>query len=125
MQEAEGITARVRQRFPIVAHCLEQGQSADHVGLDEGARAFDRTIDMAFGREVQHRVRLMFLQQASHERAVADVALDEDMVGIAFQRRQRVQIARISERVEIDHADPARDRLQNKISADEAGPAGY
>jgi hypothetical protein len=41
-------------------------------------------------------------QQAVDQGAVADVALDEDVAGIALERREVLGIARVGQRVEID-----------------------
>src|SRR3546814_5209466 len=64
-------------------------------------------------------------QQAVDQVAVADVALDENMRRVVLQRRKRIEVARVREGVEVDHADAAGDRLEHEIAADEAGSAGY
>src|SRR3546814_6091185 len=64
-------------------------------------------------------------QQAVDQVAVADVDLDENMRRFVLQRRKRIEVARVREGVEVDHADAAGDRLEHEIAADEAGSAGY
>src|SRR3546814_17225763 len=44
---------------------------------------------------------------------------------VVRQRRKRIEVARVREGVEVDHADAAGDRLEHEIAADEAGSAGY
>src|SRR3546814_9208392 len=44
---------------------------------------------------------------------------------VVLQRRKRIEVARVREGVEVDHADAAGDRLEHEIAADEAGSAGY
>lgn len=80
---------------------------------------------MALGCEIQHRVWLVFLQQTGDQHAVANIALDENVVRIAFQGCQRVQVSRIGQCIEIDHADPTSHCLKNKVATNEAGTAGY
>ncbi|MNV94818.1 hypothetical protein D3C71_1896500 [compost metagenome] len=45
----------------------------------------------------------MLLQQAGQQRAVADIALHEYMTCVAIQAGQIMQIAGVSQLVEIDH----------------------
>src|SRR5699024_8988962 len=56
VQEAEGVLAVAGQLAPVVACALQQRQGADHVGLDEGGRAVDGAVDVAFGGEVEDGV---------------------------------------------------------------------
>src|SRR3546814_1713704 len=44
---------------------------------------------------------------------------------VFHQLRKRIEVARVREGVEVDHADAAGDRLEHEIAADEAGSAGY
>src|SRR3546814_9962348 len=125
MQEAERIRRIAFQCFPGVARGFQQRQRAHDVGLHEGARAVDRAVDVALGGEVDHRVGPVLGQQAVDQVAVADVALDENMRRVVLQRRKRIEVARVREGVEVDHADAAGDRLEHEIAADEAGSAGY
>src|SRR5690606_26013673 len=124
VQETEGLARRPLQRPPVVARGLEQRQGADHVGLHERARPVDGPVDVALGGEVQDRVRAMLAQQGVHQRAIADVAMDEDMVVVPLQRRQGVEVAGVGERVEVDHALPGGQRLEHEVPAEETGSAG-
>src|SRR5690606_38051641 len=66
----------------------------------------------------------MLAQQGVHQRAIADVAMDEDMVVVPLQRRQGVDVAGVGERVEVDHAVAGGHRLEHEVPADETGTAG-
>ena len=125
VQEAERVPGRAFQPLPVVAHRLQQGQGADHVGLHEGRRAVDRTVHVAFGGEIHHSIGAMFGQQPRHQGAVADIAMHEHMLRVALQRGQGVAVAGIGQRVEVDHALAARHGLQHEIASDEAGAAGH
>jgi len=78
-----------------------------------------------FGREIDHRARLVLGQQAVEQRAVADVALDEDVARIVLERGQGLEIAGVGELVEVDDRFVALgDPVEDEIGADEAGAAG-
>ena len=77
-------------------------EGADDVGLDKVFRAVDGTVDMRFGSEIDDRARLMFSQQFGDQSAVADVALDEDMATVTLEAGEVLQIAGVSEFVEVD-----------------------
>ena len=106
MQQAEICLGVALQAAPVCApvgaHRFQQAEGADDVGLDEVFRAVDRTIDMAFGGEIEHRARLVFGQQIRHQRAVAYVAVHEHVPLITGQRRQVFAVARIGQRIEVD-----------------------
>ena len=57
---------------------------------------------MRLGREVEHRARLVLGQQLVDQGAVADVALHEDVLGVALQRGQRFEVAGVGQLVEVD-----------------------
>ena len=52
-------------------------EGADDVGLDEVFRAVDRSIDVAFGGEIDHGADATLFEQLQHEFVVADVAMYE------------------------------------------------
>ena len=124
MQEAERVAGVVFERLPVIAHRLQQAQGADHVGLDEGRGAIDRTVDVALGGEVHHGIGPVLGQQPRDQVAVADVAVDEDMVGIAVQPTERVQIAGVGQGIQVDDANAAGNRIEDEVTADETGSAG-
>jgi len=124
VQETERRALLGRQRLPVVTHRFKQAKRAHDIGLDESAGAIDGTIDVAFRSEIQHRIGLVFGQQAGDQCAVADVALHEHVVRIAVQAAQGLQVTGVGQRIEIDHLDPTGDRFENKVTANESGTAG-
>ena len=70
-------------------------------------------------------IGLVFGQQPRYQRLIADVAMGENMVGITFQGRQGIQIAGISQRIEIDDADTFANGFQYEIAANKAGTTSY
>jgi hypothetical protein len=66
-----------------------------------------------------------FGQQAVDQRAVADVALHEDVARIALQAGQVGAVAGVGERVEVDdRLVRCRQPVEHEVAADEAGAAG-
>ncbi|CAM5367949.1 hypothetical protein RLIN73S_00790 [Rhodanobacter lindaniclasticus] len=124
VQEAEAFAGGAFEAAPVVARAFEQAQGADHVGLHELGRAVDRAVDVRFGGEIHDGIGLVFGQQLRHQRAVADVALYENVTRITLQRGQRIEVAGIGELVQVDHAQAVGHRLQHEIRADETGAAG-
>jgi hypothetical protein len=108
VQEAEGIARRAFERLPVVARGFQQRQRADHVGVHEGGRAVDRAIDMAFAAKLTTASGRCSRSRRFDERAVADVAVDEDMVGILREGPERIEVARVGQRVEVHYPDAAR-----------------
>ena len=74
------------------------------------------------------RARPVRAEQRVDQRAIADVAADEDVAGVAFEARQVGEIAGVGEGVEVDDAllrglgggEP----VEDEVAADEAGAAG-
>ncbi|MNN64635.1 hypothetical protein D3C81_1800850 [compost metagenome] len=80
---------------------------------------------MTFSSEIQHRIGLMLRQQAGNKLTIPDISLHEYMVRIAVQTRQRLQVAGVGQRIQVDDTDAFTHRLQDKIAADKAGTAGH
>ncbi len=77
---------------------------------------------MAFSREVQHGTGTVLSQQGIHQRAVAQVALHEEVARVALQAGEVLQVAGVSEFVEVDDRFVAgAEPVEHKIAADEAG----
>ncbi len=126
VQETEGGAFLVRQRAPVAAHRFEQVEGADDVGLDEGARAFDRAVDVALGREVQHRAHFVLGQKARHQGGIADIAVHEHMACVALQARPVLEVAGIGQLVEVDDGLVLMCKpVEDEVRPDEAGAAGY
>ena len=126
MQEAEGRTLALGQRAPVAAHRFKQAERADDVGLDEVLGPVDGAVYMRLGRKIHHRAGLVLGQQSSHQLRVTDVPLHKDMARIPLHTVQIVQIARISELVEVDHGlTGGSEPVKDKVGANETRAAGY
>ena len=125
MQQTEARALGLRQCAPIGAGRLEQRKRADDVGLDELGRSVNRAIDMALGREIEHGPRPVHRQQRLDLRAIADVAADEQVPRIPFQRGEVAQVAGVGKLVEIDdRLFACRAPVEDEVGADEAGASG-
>jgi hypothetical protein len=82
---------------------------------------------MGFGGEVDHRVHAVSGQQVHDQVAVADIALDEPVAGIAaLQVREVEPVARVGQLVEVDDGPVgmAAEHEPDEVGADEAAAAG-
>ena len=125
VQKAEPRLLVRGQLRPVGTHRFQQIEGADHIGLDELGWGVDGAVDVAFRREIDHRAGAVCVQQRVDRRAVADVAPHKNMPCIPLQWPQVVQIARVSQFVEIDDGLIARRQpVQDEIGADEPRAAG-
>jgi hypothetical protein len=51
---------------------------------------------------MNNRSGLMLSKQSIDQRAIADIALNEDVTGITLKRREVLSVTRISQRIEIE-----------------------
>ena len=82
MVESERISLGTWQPAPIVECCLQQGEGADDIGLDESRWPVDRAIDMAFRGEVHDRVRRKTLDYGVHLCGVDNVSTHKRVAGV-------------------------------------------
>ena len=87
MVEAERRLTRIIQRGPPGASGFQQRVGTDNVGFDKRRRAIDRTIDVAFRRQVHHDVRAVLGKHAVQRRTIADIHLLESKAFIVRDRR--------------------------------------
>jgi hypothetical protein len=67
----------------------------------------------------------MLLEHCGNQRAVSDIAVDKRVQRIGTRGVQRIQVAGVSQPVEIENsASPVRDKLPDKATSDEATTAG-
>ena len=117
--------AAATARAPVSECALKQRQGTDDIRLHEFGGTVDGSIDMRFRCKIHDRRRTMFIQQFRHERFVANVAVDENVMGVIANTRQRIEIAGVGELVQIDDAITAlAQQSEHEIAADEAGAAG-
>ena len=123
--EAEVLARRPFQRAPMAKRGVEQFEGAGDVGFDEDAGAVDRAVDMAFGGKVHDRIDPFLGQQCRDRVLVGDVGLDEAVIGGVGNRRERGEIARIGQAVEIDDMVALGDQSPHHGAADKARTAGH
>jgi hypothetical protein len=85
---------------------------------------------MRLGGEVQYRGRLVQLEEAGYERGVADIAMDEGVIGAMSNGSKVLGIARVGKLIQVDQ----RARLavgiglgkpvEDEVRADKTGPSG-
>ena len=80
---------------------------------------------MALCGEMVDRARAVLLEHRSHRRAVANIGANEDVIGVGEDRREIVEIARIGQLVDGDHAFAIGDKRTHQGRADKPGAAGH
>ena len=81
---------------------------------------------MAFRREIDHIVDVVFGKDFFHRGFVADIRVDKGIPGIVLDRGQVLQVARIGELVQVQDTDVLifLQHILHEIGADESGAAG-
>ena len=125
MDETEGLPPVGSQRAPVCQRGIEHDVGADDVGLDEGAWAVDRAVDMALGGKMDDRVRCERRKGRRHCPPIADVGLKQAVALVRGHLFQRVGARGIGQFVEVEdlmsllaHQHP------HEGGADEARAAG-
>ena len=121
MVEAEAF--RPALPHPIGARGFQHVVGAGDVGLDEIARPVDRTVDMAFGGQVHHRIGLMLGKNPVQRGAVTDIDMLEGVKRAARNRGHVVETGGIGQRIDIDDRMPARHSQPHHRRADKARTA--
>ena len=107
-----------------LAHRLEQGEDAEHVGLEERVGLHQRAVDVGLRGEVDDGVDPA--AGVAHDLAVADVALEKRVARVVLEIGQVGGIPRVGQLVEIDDAvvRVRRQDVADEVGADEAASAG-
>ena len=100
MQEARAVE-RAR-RTPGVQRGLQQGEGAEHVGLQKGFGIGDGSIDMRLRGQMRDAGEFVLVEQPPHQRGIADVALDELDAAIGDQRLEASDVGRIGHGIDDD-----------------------
>ena len=116
----------LRETLPIRLGSLQHGQGTDDVGLREGERVLDGPVHMGLRREMDHAVHMFILHEGQDALEVADVHLDEPVVGPVLDVLEVREIARVGKLVQVDdpvvrvfvHEQP------HDVAADETSAAG-
>ena len=120
VQETEAIANAVG----CFACRLQQVMGADDVGVDEFRGAADAAVDMAFGGQVHDRVGLNVTHRVMNGRFVAKVGVDELVVRVMFDVRQRLGLGGVGQGVEVDDSVAEVHGGSDEVVADEAAAAG-
>ena len=77
------------------------------VGLDEVQGPVDRSVDVALGGEVHHRVDVVFGEDRLHRCSIANVGALEDVTGAesGLDVAQASEVAGVGQGVEVDETD--------------------
>ena len=115
-----------KMAFPGNFRRLQQAECTQNIGLGKGEGILDGAVNMALGSEVDHAVDRIVLEDLADCVKVADVGLDEDIVGGYFDVLQVGQVAGIGQFVEIDDAviRVFLDEETDNMAADKASAAG-
>ena len=110
------------------AGAIKQHTGADHVGVNEILRRIDAAIDVRFGREIDHGIKLVIGHERVHLIGVGDVALKK-FVTLAVLLDYAVEvreIPRVSQSIDICyvHGLVMLQNVTNKVAPDEATAAG-
>ena len=108
---------------------IEQDTRADDVGMDEIERRIDTAIDMRFGSEIDHAIKLVLGHERVHLVRIRDVGF-EKFVTLAMFFDHAIQIgeiARVSEHIDIAHRRGLvmLQNIPNKVAPDESAATGY
>lgn len=110
------------QPHAVTPHRFEDGEGADHVGVQERRRALQCIVDVALRGEMHHGVG--FGDQPRHQLCIGDVA-DHQLDGV-LDAGQRLAPARVSQGVEHRHGvlGVLANGAVHEIGADETRAAG-
>jgi hypothetical protein len=112
----------------VSARRIEKDARSDNVGVNEILRRIDAAIDVRFGREIDHGIKLVIGHERVHLIGVGDVAL-EKFVTLAVLLHHAVEvreIPRVSQSIDICYVRRLvmLQNVTNKVAPDEATAAG-
>ena len=103
----------------------KQGVGAHQVGVDKVNRFIDGAIHVAFRHQVYDRIRLVLGKNVVHCLAVANIGLLQVITGRVCHRSRPVQVAGISQLVDIDQLiDCIGNKELDQCRTDESGVTG-
>ncbi len=111
---------------PILTGGLQQAQRAHDVGAGKGKGVFNGAVHMAFCGKVDDAVYIELLHDGAHAHVVADICLDEGIIGFILYIFEVSQVTGIGEGIEVDDA-VLRVFVNEKaddMGADKAGTTG-
>jgi hypothetical protein len=105
---------------------LQKSERADNIRFDEFFWTVNRTIYVTLGGEMNDRPGFVLEQERVNKLEVIDAAGNEFMARITHDTREILQIAGVSQPIQIDEcAGFMLEPFQNEIGTDEACSAGY
>src|SRR5262245_21903417 len=102
MQEAEVFCSHT-ELAPMRERSLEQDIGANDVCVNEFGGPVDRSVDVTFGREMHHGIRVKARKNPTNRQMVADVGATELIPGMALYCSKRGKIAGIGQFVDHQH----------------------
>ena len=102
MMKAEFRALLALERGKICPCGFQQHERAGDIGVHKIRRPVDRAVDMAFRRQMHHRIRLMRGKRRAHRRRIGNIRLHQKMARMAQRTLQRVLGGRIGHLVDID-----------------------
>ena len=105
---------------------LQQVDGTHHVALDENFRVLDGAVNVALRGKVDDVIEIVLCKQALDQLLVADVALHEDVAGVALNVLQVLEVAGVGQLVEVDQQDLGvfLEHIMHKVGTDKTGAAG-
>ena len=100
--KSERLAGALGKNTPKRSRGLQKRIGAINVGFDERTRPVNTAVDVTLGRKMNDRSGLMLRKQSIDQRAIADIALNEDVTGITLKRREVLSVTRIGQRIEIN-----------------------
>ncbi|SSH70698.1 Uncharacterised protein [Klebsiella pneumoniae] len=123
--EAESLLLLLPKAGPVVTGRLQQSEGADHVGLDEGCRAINGTVHMAFCRQVHHDIRAELAELGRHGSSIRDISLGKRVAFAPGHRRQGFEVTGVGQAVQhVDFIPGIFNDMTNYSRADKACTTG-
>ena len=90
-------------RTPIAMCSFKHRKGSHDIGSCKGEGILDRTIHVAFGRQMDNAIHLILLHQRKNGIKITDIRLDEGIVRSLLNILQIGQIPGIGQLVEVDN----------------------
>ena len=118
--------ASLRSKARPVTQCrLQENIDSHDIGFDERIRSIDRSVDMTFGRKVDHGVGPECAEGLCDRCLVGDVGFDEAMVWRRQNDVQSLFSARIGEFIHCKYVVPGRDSITDDRRPNESCAARH
>src|SRR6478672_11683362 len=105
MNEPEPCAAVRGQNLPILSRRLEKLIGTDDICLNKYSGVRDRAVDVAFGSEMQHRIRLVLTENPIQRYAIADIRVLEYIARMVSDDGERLWICGVGQLGSSDHRD--------------------